>query len=499
MNKCILLCITVSLLLLNYPCNAQIGKIKDLKKKAEKTTKQAGKNIPDNQTSSDEHPTSSKSTSAVKVEEDIDYKNYVKNKQYAIQALNVDDINRVLTGENFHQKAIELDYPATYKTISGKGKQNADEYDYNKVMQFKEELPVLIQDILKPKINRDIEDAYSYKANIPKAMVYLNDALHYTEGILTIDPSNEEGKKLKGEVEQAKETIGSEYFKKVYTSDFHKQNIGKILFSNQPVKIGQENPEQFKTRFSGSENIYGMAYLDGIIEDIGDMNTSYVVTIDDGAGFFIIRFKHSDDELKNSWVPVEIIPEPSRATLTNTPVQWINELSGLSPRNHTLKIAYSSDELATAVIEIDLSAADMTKLKENASLAVNNATDNKARMAELPKQFSYTSGTYYDPGLSAAKIIALLMSRWENCSSITKLIIEKHSEGDEYMVYEDYGVPSYKSTRTAAHVIYTGKDGWCYYVTDIHFRRDYSGEGKYLAPVVDFERGHVKIDCKKLK
>ena len=50
---------------------------------------------------------------------------------------------------------------------------------------------------------------------------------------------------------------------KFYTSDFHKENLNKIIGSNKPLVIGKEKDmaASIKTSFKTGEYIYGTAYL----------------------------------------------------------------------------------------------------------------------------------------------------------------------------------------------------------------------------------------------
>ncbi|MEO0900698.1 MAG: hypothetical protein AAFY00_01320 [Bacteroidota bacterium] len=45
------------------------------------------------------------------------------------------------------------------------------------------------------------------------------------------------------------------------TSDMHRENIGKILFSDEKIQFRNEDPSKIKTRFSVADHIYGRMYL----------------------------------------------------------------------------------------------------------------------------------------------------------------------------------------------------------------------------------------------
>ena len=50
---------------------------------------------------------------------------------------------------------------------------------------------------------------------------------------------------------------------KVYTSAFHKEHAGEIVFSNAPITATQENAANMKSAFTANEKIYGMMYFPG--------------------------------------------------------------------------------------------------------------------------------------------------------------------------------------------------------------------------------------------
>ena len=474
----ILLCIAF-IALLNYPCSGQFGKLKDLKENAEKAVGETGNNEstdkPEKTTSTSKtSPSSSAKSLSGSGEKNEEYKNFVYLKYRSAYTLGLYASD--YGPDQLYQKALDLDYPETCKILKEKGIRNASKNDYTEVMEFKNKIPAIIENPVRSGINEYIAEAYKEKAskNIQKAILYLNEAAKYADAALLLDPSNEEGKQLQANVEKAQSDIAAEYYAKLYTSDFHKANKGKILFSSQPVSIGNEDPDQFRTMFNANDKIYGVVYLDGyagtIQNDLSyfthDENGGYYVDVDKGTTKLYIRITHSDAEMESSCLLMEIIPHVDKASDTEQAVKWMDQLAGLSPFTHTLEFRYVKGNVenayATGTMELDWSEADIQGLKANAETALKNAIDNKARSAKLPVQFTWASGTFYDPGLTAEKIKTMLKQRWSNCSSITKLVIEKHSEGDEYMVYEDYGVPAYKTTRVAAHALYQGKDGWCY-------------------------------------
>jgi hypothetical protein len=144
---------------------------------------------------------------------------------------------------------------------------------------------------------------------------------------------------------------------------------------------------------------------------------------------------------------------------------------------------------------------DAEKLKADAETAVANAEDNFARSRKLPPYFSEASYQFKDADMSEAKIRAMLQKQWPNCAKIKKIVVLESHSGEEWRVStNDLGVPRYKYSWPEILAVYEGKDGWCYYVKNISFKRDYQGGGKYGSVIFyNDDNRHYKMDCKNVK
>ena len=89
------------------------------------------------------------------------------------------------------------------------------------------------------------------------------------------------------------------YFPLNPTSDFHKENVGKVVFFSEKPVIGQEDRSKIKTSFKVGEEVWAAAYLPLPLEDFSGNKLA-----NDGSdafgkryGFLCVRMDNNDEEL----------------------------------------------------------------------------------------------------------------------------------------------------------------------------------------------------------
>ncbi|NJO89947.1 MAG: hypothetical protein HC831_14095 [Chloroflexia bacterium] len=90
--------------------------------------------------------------------------------------------------------------------------------------------------------------------------------------------------------------------------------LGKFLFSDRPIVVGEEDPAQFKTEFAPTDKIYSIAYLKGSIKDLtkDDKIGNYKLTIDGGNSQYI-SFGHNPEDMGLGYYLIEIVPHTDKA------------------------------------------------------------------------------------------------------------------------------------------------------------------------------------------
>lgn len=305
---------------------------------------------------------------------------------------------------------------------------------------------------------------------------------------------------------------------KAMTSSFHRQNAGKILFSKTPIVVGKENPSQFTTQFTAQDKIYAVAYLRSTMKNLIGKATEasgvYMYVVDNEPNSNesgIITFTHNDSDLNQSWYSIEIIPDPDKALHGIDALEWYNAFARISPAKHSLKIVFTTevgsgeyDEgFAAGEIQIDLSGMNMQAMRKNAESASDKARDNWARNnTSLPDWFGKASYKFKDSELSAANMQTLFQKRWAaEGRQVLKLVAfaDPYSNEEWTLNKNGLGIPTEKITGSKIGVLYKAKDGWCYFVENVHFRREYAGGGQFGSVQYYTEGAATKIDCAKVK
>jgi hypothetical protein len=406
--------------------------------------------------------------------------------------------------------AKKLDYAATVAKLKADGKLLSTDHRYTDVMKYGKEYADIFNSVLKPLVNKTIEDAYAVKAgNQNQAIEYAHNAQLIAEAASLILYDNADAKQLKEDADKALNAIGGEYYSKLYVSDFHKNNVGKIFFSTKPIIPGKEDPSQFITSASGTDKIYAIVYFNAKIKDLGDQ-ISYDIIID-GNNNNTPQFNPNQSDLEHSYYLVEIIPDANVAVHQFDPVQFGKVLSSLSPRKHVMNFDFIfgyGEKVATGTLNLDWSNADGAAILANSETALKNAKDNKARNMQLPEEFSKPSKAFTDPDLTVEKIKAAIMENAdysENIKQITKVVIGdkfNESQGDWVLFKNELGIPTHKECNRTIYIIFTGKDGWCYFSDVIVFRKDYGGAGTYEnTRLASFSSStyYTRIACENIK
>lgn len=158
---------------------------------------------------------------------------------------------------------------------------------------------------------------------------------------------------------------------KVYSSAWHKQNAGKVLFAAQLPEARKESPAMFKAGFKAGEPIYGIAYFRGATGELsGDVGQTVAVMVHlkvagkdlDSAGYFIAP---DAPAYKEAWANFEAMPkDPAQVRELNVAADLSKALAGLEQGKHKVEVAVSvmnndnskGQTVAQGIFEYDASA-----------------------------------------------------------------------------------------------------------------------------------------------
>ncbi len=304
----------------------------------------------------------------------------------------------------------------------------------------------------------------------------------------------------------------------IYSSDVHKNNVGKILFSESSIKAGKETSSQFTDKFTADSNIYAIAYLDknvqSIIKKSNECDGTYIPyeTVQAGATISIdgrefygndypsIPMNVQDYEANKAYLTFEIIPDP-KDTVGYDLLTWYSHIFQLlDSGEHEIKIDLYLDGnvVASGTFTIDWTNADLTKIYDNAVECNKIAAAYRGNLRKMPTQFSQKNSPYKDPLLSDKNLKAMIKEDYEDCKKVTKLVTLGKSSTSWYVEKDDYGYPKAKISTKYTWAIYESTDGWSY-IIQVQAKCDYEGGGVYGEPYIDPLMSKAKIASKNVK
>jgi hypothetical protein len=257
--------------------------------------------------------------------------------------------------QKFYDDCVKIDYINLKKKIlelgekfpiyKKEGENRASEYKAI-TADFPKHIEELFTESFSKEINTAIENAYSLKAkgksSMKSAFESAQCGLFVANGIMSIIPENEEVIKLQKDAQATFDSIQTEYGVAIYTSDFHKKNAGKIVFSKSMIEIKKEKPEAMLNKFVAGNYIYGIMYYNGTFSDeTKDYNEATTVIWVDGTRKVDFPFKLDGEKRGWTYLNLEILPDPAFSTTRGAKV-YSKMLSELSPRVHKIKVILES-------------------------------------------------------------------------------------------------------------------------------------------------------------
>lgn len=337
--------------------------------------------------------------------------------------------------------------------------------------------------------------------NPQKKMDMLQQAKYECEAVLVMSPNHADFTKKLEEVNKLLGSADSEA-SKMYTSDFHRQNVGKIIWSNKPLVIGKEKDmsANIKTEFKTGEAIFGTVYLGNNLKQLlsGNERIRVIIKVDNGTAvwggdlsYFIVPLAVQD---KSYW-QFALLPDE----------QWFanNYAPYIAKENWTY--SYFLDELARSgdighnlTVELDFPSNIQGNIKSALSLDLNSGSSAiKSLSTKLHDQLM-ASRTLPKAGMSNAALEQQMLQAANNLGwndKFTKVIITSSSWA--ISKNELTGAILYRYVGAVATT--KSNDGKCYY-QEFSFRQDYAGGGNYSSTVKYNSYGSKReIGCDKVK
>jgi len=261
--------------------------------------------------------------------------------------------------ESYFKAAQELDYPGTRKQLEEGVRQFPDLAEDSNVKDLLQQFPAEFQPLADGFIsesNRFIELAYQTQSkNKTKAAEYAETATMLADLVLLIVPGHTQALAMKKDADAAMAKVGGALAASAYTSSFHKENAGKIVFFRTPTSIRQENPSAASTSFKSGENIYAILYLKGSMKELVSIpnrdhirGLKYRVFIDgnehqDFGGFPTGVTWEQYADPATTYLKLDVVPDPDAIDYPlphpyTSPIKFARVFGQSSPRKHKIEI-----------------------------------------------------------------------------------------------------------------------------------------------------------------
>lgn len=354
-------------------------------------------------------------------------------------------------------------------------------------------------DRLKWNVTQPMTDSRG-ASNPQKKMDLLQHAKYECEAILILSPNNEPFKKKLQEIHKLLGNAEGEA-SRFFTSDFHKENLNKIVWSTKPLVIGKESEmlSFIKTEFKTGEYIYGTAYLGVNANEAMNGNTNLRVRIKVDGGTAIWGGDLSYFELpltaqNKSYIQFALLPD----------AQWLKDNYAPYIAEENWTISYFLDELVRGgdvshniTCELIFPTNKIRNIESSLSLDLNSGiTEIKTMSAKLHDELmgsrALPKAGMKNTATEQQMVVALNKLGWKE--HFTKVII---TSPDWIIKKNELGIILYRVVSAVG--IFKDYDGKCMY-QEFTFRQDYAGSGKFENTVKYNSYGSKReIGCDKVK
>lgn len=355
-------------------------------------------------------------------------------------------------------------------------------------------------DILKWNVTEVMVKARN-EPNPQTKMDMLKEARYECEAVLILSPNNAAFKQKLDEVNKLLGSADSEAAK-YYTSDFHKQNVGKIIWSNKPLVIGKEKDMAafIKNDFKTGEAIFGTMYLGNNLKQLlnGNERMRIIIKVDNGTAVW-------GGDLSYIIVPLAV-QEKSYFQFALLPdEQWFKDNYAPYVAKENWTYSYFMDELANSgdishniTCELVFPTSIQADIKGAVALDLGAGSASiKALSAKLHDQLM-ASRTLPKSGMSNPALEQQMLTAANNLGwndKFLKTIITSST----WVVVKNELTGAILYRYLGAVCTTKSNDGKCYY-QEFSFKQDYTGGGNYSSAVkYNSYGGKRELGCDKVK
>jgi len=271
-----------------------------------------------------------------------------------------------------------------------------------------------------------------------------------------------------------------------FTSQTHKQNVGKILWAKQRIKMDVQDSIKYETVFNTSDPIYGRVFLNNTLLLLS--RESKKPNCDNAEGRYLLKlfidkqdkgFVH-EQRFESNWTTCQVTPnlapgdEGDRIN-QKFPAVWTKIANELPAGQHDVRFEFWAGK-----------AGCEAKYAEG-SFTLKKQAGEKAGGGSIPQALKK------DPALEAQMIDAIKARGWKNETPVKVIIVE----ADWRIIRDAFGNIVKREINT--NTVLKRNDGSCR-LTDLSFDQKHLGGNKY-GPTTLFGIGtkNVEVDCSAVK
>jgi len=430
-------------------------------------------------------------------------KNYFKNfwsKMIGVYSTG-HDIEPGVTGKVYYDRVMALNLEEYKEKRKALGEIDPKSYagladeklaDYNNYLKRSDRLRWNVTELMTKSKN---------VANPQDKMKMLEAVKYECEAVLILSPNHPDFTQKLAEVKKLLGNADAEAAK-FYTSDFHKEHVNQIVWSNQPLVIGKEKEmaASIKTAFKSGEAIFGTVYLSNNAKQLmeGNDQLHIIIRLDGGTAVW-------GGDLSNYILPLSLQDKSYVQFALLPDAKWMaaNYAPYVTRENWTYSyffddLAKSGDISHTISFEMDFPTSIVKNIKSSVTLDLNaGSAEIKAQSAKLHDQLM-ASRQLPKAGMNNASIEQQMVAAANNegwNDKFLKAIITSSSWNIEKNSLT--GVILYRYLGAVCTI--KSPDGKCYY-QEFTFRQDYAGNGNYDSKIkFNSYGGKKEIGCDKLK
>ncbi len=441
-----------------------------------------------------------KSDAAGKAEEE---KNYFKNiwaKMVGVYSTGI-DIQPGVVGETYLNRVKEInlaEYKEKRKNVTDASPKSYPALidnmlaDYDEYVKRADRLKWNVVEMMTKSRNA---------ANPQDKTALLKSARYECEAILIISPNNTPFKQKLDEINKLLGVADAEAAK-FFTSDFHRENLNKIIWSTKPLVIGKEKDmgASVTKNFKTGDYIFGTVYLGVNVKDAMNNNTNLRVRIkvDNGTAVWGGDLSYIELPLTaqgKSFFQFALLPD----------AQWMqsNYAPYIAEENWTL--SYFLDELARSgdvshniTCEFIFPTNKIDNIKGDFSLDLGSGSSEIKSMAGKLSNEMMATRTLPKAGMNNAAIEQQMVTAANNLGWNDKFIKAIITSSSWNISKNDLtGAILYRYLGAVCTI--KSPDGKCYY-QEFSFRQDYTGGGNYSSTIkFNSYGGKREIGCDKIK